>query len=384
MKILAAAQPLVALLLAQSGAAPPADPPAAITTLSPPSAATTPGAKIAMTGEGFTPYTKIYFDGMEARESKFVSDFQIDAVTPFLRPGEHRLWIKNPNGIVEASVRFIAAATPIDAVLDAALAQAASGKTSAAMDTLRHIAETFNDYQVRAYAYYEMSRISLASGDLPGWCVESADIFLDANESGNSIQTYWPYPLADYVSGDVCLLGNTSLSDEGFDNVIDKDVTGAPEPRFERGLFDTRVGKIKKARQDVNFILEKEPSNAAYLALSALVAEAEGNRTLARRREEAAQSALPGSGQIATSALAILGELEYRMGDSRKAQAFWLRMGANSPPSALIALSRAKRYLNAGDKKNGAMFLSEASAAAPNTAAAAEADKMKHSLETPP
>ena len=377
-------QPLPVLLFLPLAAALASAAPPLVVNLSPPFAVTSPGAQIVITGEGFTPGTKIFFDGMEARRSKFVSGSQIDVVTPFLRPGEHRLWIQSQGKADPASPRFVAIAAPIDAELDAAMAQAASGKITAALDALQSVAETNEDYQVRAYTYYEMGQICLANGDFNGWRSWSMSIFQDAYSSGPSIQSYWPYRLAIIMSSYVYDMGKSVRNDAGFDQVVDLDVTDAPEPRFERALFDALVGNVQKARRDIDFLLETQPPNAAYLALAALIAQAEGNRSLALKQEAAAESALPANGLVATQALAILGELEYRRGDSLKAQSHWSRMGASAPHSASLAVILARRYLKMGSKEVASMFLSEAIAAAPNTPVASEARTMKDSLQSRP
>ena len=94
----------------------------------PSSGITTPGMKVAVRGLGFSPGAVVYFDGLEARETKFLSPTELDVVTPYLRPGRHLLQVSSGEASTRSSVEFLALPSEADSEIDRAAEMAAQGK----------------------------------------------------------------------------------------------------------------------------------------------------------------------------------------------------------------------------------------------------------------
>ena len=349
--------------------------------LSPADAVTSPASRLLVFGEGFTPDTKVYFSGLEARHTTFAGPSQLEVITPFLRPGEHPVWVKSGGNRVKASEAFTALPSRVDARLDAALAQAASGYKAAALEALKGIAERDPDYQVRAFAHYQMGRIYYAASDWGRWDFENGEIWLNANLSGPSIQTYWPYVVANANSH--YAFNRQDLNDTRlYDMAVAKDVTASPWPLFYRAIVEARIGEALRAQADSRYCLRAEPGNSAFIALAAVCAASAGQKSGATEFARRVRASV--DMEIADPrTLTLLGEAEYMIGDAVQARRDWFKAGASDPGRASLSLLLAKKHLWRGDQSVAAMLLSEAIALGPSTRAGEEASRLLPELPHP-
>ena len=96
----------------------------------------------------------MYFDGLMARETLFRDESHLEALTPYMRPGQHQVLVKSKDSeAVRLETPFTATPAPVDLRIDAALSIARAGKVSAALSALDDIAKNDSDYQVRAFAH---------------------------------------------------------------------------------------------------------------------------------------------------------------------------------------------------------------------------------------
>src|SRR5437016_2516218 len=232
---------------------------------------TTPGTKVMVYGSGFSLDSVVYFGGLEARETKFLSSSMIEVVTPYLRPGAYQLQLKSGEVTVRSEVSFTATPSPIDSEIDRAVTLAGQRQAPAAIAILQNIAKTSSDYQVRAFAHYQSGQVYFALGDWWRWGGEVGGIF--ETEAGRAPQTSWQYRLAYDES--VYLLPIDSDPETALrlaDWTVKYDVTDNPEPRFFRALVNARYGHLVKAKTDSDSILKLEPDNQSYQALAAYIA----------------------------------------------------------------------------------------------------------------
>ena len=249
--------------------------------ISPAAGPTTPPTAVTVFGEGFSQDTKIYFDGFMARETVFHDESHLEVLTPYMRPGEHQVLVKSQDSQpVKLEIPFTTTPAPVDSRVDAALSQARAGQVSEALSVLDDIARNDSDHQVRAFARYQEGELYFAQGDWQRWLGETMGIYLNAKLAGPSVQSYWPYGVANARA---CYLLNRSGDPEvdalNFDMAIQWDATGATEPHFRRAIFRARSGKLKEATEDIQFCLRAEPANAAYLALAAFNAAQMGDKS---------------------------------------------------------------------------------------------------------
>src|SRR5260370_5582363 len=167
-----------------------------IQAVSPTSGITTPGIRVTVVGTNFSPDAAIYFDGLQSRETKFISSTELDVETPYLRPGTHMLQISSGAASSLSEVQFTSLPSKIDSQIDKAIEIAGQGKIDEAASLLEQIGTTDSDYQVRAAAYYVEAQIFFNRGDFAQWRRASALIYLDPEKSGKAVQAFWPYRLA--------------------------------------------------------------------------------------------------------------------------------------------------------------------------------------------
>lgn len=284
---------LVGSLLSRAHDAP------AVIDITPQAGITTPGSTVMLSGSGFLRNAVVYIDGLQARETKFVSDSSLEAVTPYLRPGQYYVQVKSGGVVVRSSVSFTALASPVDSNIDHALDLARQGQTAAAVEILTSIAAADNDFQVRAFAHYEMGRLFFAQGDWMHSAGESYSIWLEG--AGMAPQTSWRYRLAADLATyfDSQSSREEVLRDFGFYD--EYDVTQNPEPLFYRSVLNAQCGNLKKAKADSDFILRADPKNPSYLALAAYVAVLSGDNS-------ELQSFHEGAGVTDARARRLLGE----------------------------------------------------------------------------
>jgi tetratricopeptide (TPR) repeat protein len=338
-----------------------------ILSVSPNSARTSPGTKVKVLGTGFSPDDVVYFDGLESRDTKFISSTELDVETPYLRPGTHLLQISSEGASVRSDVEFSALPSEVDSRIDRAIEIAAQGKTDEAASALEQIGETNSDYQVRSAAYYAESQIYFNRGDFVLWEATSALIYLDSDKSGRAVQTFWRYGLA-FAQSSYLLNSEPKV---GFDlrladQLVEFDVTQDPEPRFYRALLNARYGNLRQAKADSDFVSNAWSNKPSAAALAAYVAALGGNTGPLRAIT---------SGPIPTDAtsLALLGEGFFISGDAASANRFWILAGEANPAGATMALLAARKHLNSGQKKMARVLFEECAAMAPNSKEARDA-----------
>jgi tetratricopeptide (TPR) repeat protein len=341
----------------------------------PSSGITTPGVKVAVRGLGFSPDSVVYFDGLESRETKFLSPTELDVVTPYLRPGSHLLQVSSGEASTRTSVEFLALPSEADSEIDRATEMAVQGKIDEGVSILEQVGQTHVDYQVRAAAYYVESQIFFNQGDFVHWRRAAALIYLDAAKSGNAVQTFWGYRLefskSHYLLGD----GLEAEFDLRLaDKLVDFDVTRNPETRFYRGLLNARFGNLRQAKSDSNFVLAAWPNKSSATALAAYVAALGGNTGPVRALT---------SGPLPTDAtsLALLGDGLFLSGDSQGANRFWSLAGEVSPAAATMALLAGKKHLKLGQKTTARVLLAECAAMVPNSKEGQEAQDVLSNLK---
>ncbi len=353
-----------------------------IDSITPPSEATTPGATVTVQGDGFAPGAQVYFDGLAARQTLFIDSTRLEVITPYLRPGQHDVYVELAGNVVKAAKTFTALPTGIDSKIDAAMTQAELGQVSAALRLLDEVIATTDDNQVRAFAHYQKGQLYYAQRDWNGWHVESALIYDNRHLAGRAVQTYWPYRLANAHTvyfhsmqppNDPCCVDDfTSYSD-----TIRFDVTQNPEPHFYRGLLYARCGKLSEARADSHFCLKADPKNASYAALAAFIAAQAGDKQAAGLSTKArALLALAETASEEARALALLGETAYVLGDTASAEQDWKEAAEAHQPLADIAFMEGKKHLHRGEQRIAAMLLSECVTMDPGSPMANEAQKL--------
>jgi tetratricopeptide (TPR) repeat protein len=335
-------------------------------------AVTTPGTTVVVSGEGFSPDAVLYFDGVQARETKFVSSTNLEAVTPYLRPGPAHLQLKTGGQTVRSDVTFLTMASPPDFEIDRALALGAQGHYSDAVRILINIGKSSPDFQVRSLAYYQVAKIHFDEGDVWRAAGEAAQIF-DSN-SGMAVQTAWRYRLLSDET-DYYLPVQKDLKDSLVlaDYTVEKDVTDNPEPRFFRALLNARFGELTKAKSDSDAILALEPDNPSYKALAAYVALLAGERTSLQSLEHETISD--------PRALGLLGEAEFVGRNPAAAQQWWEQEVNVYPLGAIFAYWAGKKHLTNGNQGVAAALLTECTILAPRSTEAKEAKELLAGLQ---
>jgi tetratricopeptide (TPR) repeat protein len=336
---------------------------------------TTPGVKVDVQGTAFTSDTVLYFAGIGARDIEFLSPSLIRATTPYLRPGRYTLEVKSGSVLSRSSAFFTALPSAVDAEIDRAVTLAAEAKIPAAIRLLTGITETYGDYQVRAFAAYQMGQIYFAQGDWWHW--GGAPIYVDSDKSGLAVQTNWRYRLSTDQS-DYYL--PTGVNPGGIlrllDATVSMDVTENPEPRFFRGLVNARLGNLPTAEADNKYILMIEPDNPSYRALSAYVDVLRGRQPEFKSPDAEAIS----DGR----ALGLLGEAAYLMGDSEGSRRYWGRAAKLYPLGASLAFLAGKKHLAWGQTRVGTALLTECTVMAPGSKEAEEAKGLLAALQSLP
>jgi tetratricopeptide (TPR) repeat protein len=338
-----------------------------ITTVTPGTGVTTPGEAVLVSGIGFSSDAVVYFGGLQARDVKVVSPTIIEAVTPFLRPGQYQLYLKSRGVIAKSDVTFTAARGQVDSDIDRAEILTEQGQVSAAIKILNVLAETSEDYQVRAFAHYKEGQIYFSRGDWWLWKGQTGAIFLDADKSGIAVQTFWRYRLA-FAQSLYYLEPNSKPGfDLGFaDSSINYDVTQSPELKFYRSMLNARAGNLAKAKADSDFILQGDPNNASYRVLNAYIAVLGGDGTQL-------QSLSYDDVKNDPRAMSLLGEAAYLAGDTANAQRFWRAVGQASPQAGGLACLAGKKHLAQGDETVARALLKQCITMAPNSKEGKEA-----------
>lgn len=357
-------------------AAPQADLPQ-LAAVEPKSGVTTPGSRLTVYGAGFSPDAVVYVGGLQVRETNFVSPSRLEVVTPYLRPGTYQIQLKSGGITVRSEVSFTALPSPIDAEIDRAVALAGKGQAAPAIDILTGIAKGNDDYQVRAFACYEVGQVYFAQGDWWRWagdCGAVASIF-DA-KAGMAVQTSWRYRLSFAQSSYLLPVHNDPDYDLRLaDWTVKYDVTQNPEPVFHRSLVNARYGNLQKAKADSDFILSQDPRNPSYRALAAYIAVLGGDK---KQLESFSRESITDA-----RALSLLGEAAYLSGDSAGAQHWWMLAGNEYPHGAALAFLAGKKHLARGHKQVAAALLAECTVMAPNSKEAKEAGDLLATLRAP-
>lgn len=332
-----------------------------------------PGMKITVLGDGFSPTSVVYFGGFAARTTTYFDSSRLEAITPYLRPGEYEVLVETSGMIANSPFHFNAMPAAPDPKIDAALAMAEQGQTDGALDALREIESEDHDYQVRSFARFKISEIYFSRGDWLQWYTESK-VYIP--ESGDSIQTYWPYGL-NYARAHY--LVNAWQEDPEidvllFDITVRKDVTGAKEPRLERGIVRARSGDIAGARADADECMKADLDNPGCTALAAFCAAMAGDKHVEDLLQRA--WARVSRARDRASVLALIGEAEYVRGHRAEAEEAWSEAGKLSPRGSELALLAAKKHLKRGEQAVAAILLAEVIAMAPLTEQATEAEAL--------
>lgn len=346
------------------------------TAVEPKAGVTTPGSKVMVYGSGFSPDTVVYFGGLEVRETKFISPSKIEVVTPYLRPASYRLQVKSGETTVRSDVAFTALPAPIDAEIDRAIAITGQGQSATAIAILMNIAKTDRDYQVRAFAHYQLAQVYFAQGDWWHWAGEASGPYDDAERSGGAVQTSWRYRLL--YARSVYLLpieSDPKTALQLADWMVTYDATQDPEPRFFRGLLNARCGNLIKAKTDSDFILRLEPDNPSYRALAAYIAVLSGDNTQLQ--------SFNGEPISDTRALSLLGEAAYLSGDFVGAQLWWAQEAKIYPLGGSLAYWAGKKHLARGHRRVAEALLAECVAIAANSKEAKEAKDLLASAKGP-
>jgi len=346
-----------------------------LTAIAPQAGITTPGCKVGVYGSGFSAGAVVYFGGLGARETDFINPSTLEVVTPFLRPGRYKLQLKSGSAIVRSEISFTAVPSQIDGEIDRAVTLAGLGQTPLAVSALSEIRSGSSDYQVRAFAAYQMGQIYFALGDWWRWA--GVPIYADSDKAGMAVQTSWRYRLSGDQSA--YYLPTGSSLDQILrlaDWTVEKDVTENPEPRFFRALVSARFGVLDKAKADVHFILDADPTNASYRALAAYVGALTG--------DTAPLSSFRGQTISDPRALGLLGEAAYLNGDVTGAQRWWTHAGKAYPLGARLACLAGKKHLALGQKRVAEVLLAECTIMAPSSKEAKEARDLLAALKAPP
>jgi tetratricopeptide (TPR) repeat protein len=358
--------------------------------VSPQSGSTSPGITVVLLGNGFSKTPIPYFDGMAARSTTVISPSRIEAVTPYLRPGEHSIQVdcpaanqafdaNSPSTLAREKVIFQSLPSVVDAKLDSAWLQARYGQPGEAIKILDDIARSDSDRQVRAYAWYAQALLYYTQGNWNNWADACLGIWLDAQLAGRSIQTYWPYLLENARAHYLLIYTKPEDDFSELDWVVEADSTEHPQPRFWRGLVGARIGKLDMAKSDSAFCLERDPSNASYLALAAFIAAAAGDQAQAESLRSKALGSLSKMEQPDAKALSLLGEGSYISGKRDRATQDWAEAARADPLLGQIAELAGKKHLWRGEPHIAAMLLNEAITMLP--AGTPEGDKARRLLQ---
>lgn len=276
--------------------------------------------------------------------------------------------------MVRSEATFMALSSPVDLEIDHAISLAEERHTGAAIAILTAIAKMNTDYQVRAFAHYQIGQTYFAAADFVKW--GWALTFLDADKSGMAVQTSWRYGLDNAESTYFLNSGTGSDYDlRNVDIVVNNDVTNDPEPRFFRSLVNARYGNLQKAKIDSDFILSKDPSNPSYQALATYIAVlASDKRQLPSFSEETTNDA---------RALSLLGEATYLSGDPESAKQWWALAAKKYPPGAGLAYWAGKKHLAHGQRRVATALLVECMTMAPNSKEAKEANELLRESQGP-
>ena len=345
-----------------------------IMAVEPNSAVTTPGTRVRVYGTGFSPSSVVYFGGIQCREAMFVGPTTLEAVTPYLRPGQYELQVKSGDQVSLSQVKFSAASAPVDSEISKAINAAAEGNAVSAIQVLTAISKNYQDYQVRAFAHYEMGEIYFSQGDWWRWGAESGGIF--EPDAGAAVQTFWRYRLS-YARSTYLLPidSDPQTAVKLSDWVVDFDVTHNPEPVFFRALLNARHGNLQKAKTDIDWLTRVAPENQSYRALSAYAAVLGGDTKKLR---------YPSVQDISDPrALEILGEAAYLSGEPNAAQNWWSKAATADSIGGRLACLAGKRHLDWGEGPIGASLLAECIAMAPNAREAKQAKELLESLQVP-
>jgi tetratricopeptide (TPR) repeat protein len=346
----------------------------AVEAILPPSGLTTPGSKVTIEGEGFSSSSVVYFDGLRSRETKFINPRQLEAVTPYLRPGEHRIEVTSQGNSIRSSLAFSALPSEVDSQIDNAIELARDGSLDRSISILEDIAHRNTDYQVRSFAFFEESQIYLAHANWGQWGRGAASIYLNAQEAGQAIQTFWRYRLA-FAQSSYYLdtRGEEGLDLRLADLVVKFDVTDNAEPHFYRGMLNARFGNLSSAKADVNFVLKADPENQSYQALGAYVAALSGDSNKLRAMSSRAAP-------TDASALMLMGEAFFLTGDVPNADRYWNLAHSAYPAGASLALMAAKKHLAKGQTAVAKVLFSECLAMGSNSKETQEAEEALSAL----
>jgi len=334
--------------------------PPRVTAVEPSSTVTTPGAKVTVVGADFPPDAIVYFGGLQARQITFVNGSALQAITPYLRPGNYKIDIKSGETIIHSDVGFIALPAQVDSKLDQAEDLVAKKQINTAISLFTNIATTNTDYDVRAYAHYRAGQLYLVQGDYWAAGGEAGLIFDEKASMG--VQSCWQYRvLSNEITYSVSQ-SNDHDTDLGVaDWAVKWDITENPEPRFWRALMNARFGKMDQAKADLKFALAAEPNNPTYRALAAYMAVLAGDK--------AQLDAFRGQQVADARALALLGQAAYISGDQNGAQAWWSAEGKVGVWQAKLNCGAGAKHVNYDQTRIGTALLAECAAVAPDSLA---------------
>jgi tetratricopeptide (TPR) repeat protein len=345
-----------------------------ITAVEPSSALTTPGAKVTVVGANFSPDVAVYFGGLQARELTYINASALQAVTPYLRPGNYRLDLKSGKAIIHSDVSFTALPAPVDSAIDEAERLAAKKEINPAIRLFANIAETHPDYDVRAYAHYRAGGLYLAGGDY--WAAGAQAGLIWDRKVSMGVQTYWRYRLlSDEITYSISQSNDHDTDLKVADGSVKMDVTENPEPRFWRALVNARFAKMEQAKADLKFALAADPENPSYRALAAYVGVLADDKTQLE--------AFRGQQVNDASALGLLGQAAYISGDYNGAQTWWEAQGKISVTEAKLACGAGAKHVKYGQTRVGGALLAECAAVASNSREGKEAKELLAGLPSP-
>src|SRR5215813_13294142 len=162
-----------------------------ILSIKPNAALSSPGSKLEIFGRGFAEGCGTFFGGVAARLNRVINSSKVEVVTPYLRPGSYEVQVlcKDQKGRRGATFKSLPSSVDLE------LRNASTANSTKALEILGKVARSNSDPQVRAYARFLESKIHFARQEWQDWAASIAGIFVEANEAGLSIQTYWPYRL---------------------------------------------------------------------------------------------------------------------------------------------------------------------------------------------
>jgi tetratricopeptide (TPR) repeat protein len=339
----------------------------ALNSIEPSSGITTPEIKVMAYGQNFSPETILYFGGLQVRETKFISPNALEVVTPYLRQGVYKLQLKTVEAVVQSEVTFTALSSAVDKEIDRAVSLSKPGQANRSfIEILKNIAMGSEDYQVRAFAHYQASRIYFTQGDWWRWAGEAGSVFDEAEKSGPAVQTFWRYRLSLAQSDYFLPTGGGAKHDLVMaDWMVEKDVTQDPEPRFFRSLVNARHGHLDKAKADLEFILQSRPDDPSYKSLMIYLAALSGEKIQLQ----------PFVSETTTDAraLSLRGQAAYLIGDFANAQQWWATEATIFPLGGNLAYLAAKKHLEFGEDRVAAALLAECSTVSPDSKEGKEA-----------